>query len=82
MPNYFPAVMAHGRGIMFGQPLVGGLRPCVADHECLLLPAHSSAGVLGSQSINAEAKFLSDELLKGIFPSSGERRGRGKRLDL
>lgn len=46
------------------------------------LPAHASAakdaaalGSPGSQSISVEAKFLSAELLKGIFPSSGERLG-------
>ena len=38
----------------------------------------SALGSLGSQSISAEAEFLSAELLKGIFPSSGERLGRGK----
>lgn len=47
--GYFLALMAHGKGIVFRQPLVGGLRPCIADHECSLLPAHSSAGVPGSQ---------------------------------
>lgn len=50
------------------------------------LPARASAakdaaalGSLESQFISAEAKFLSATLLKGIFPSSGERLGWGEK---